>query len=301
MLRIQKQTNKGFTLVELAIVLVIVGLLIGGILKGQQLMQNSRITATVAQIKAMEAATTNFYDVYGEKPGDLQNPVTRIKGCDNCDVSNNAAADPSELGNGKVGPKDWSLDFVADPYQGANWLEAAHAETVLFWYELQQAGLISAVTSEGVDDTETSTTITFGGTLPAAKAGGGFWVGNLSGKMDNPTVRTAAQAIVFFGKPEQFGLRGTVLRWVAIPNTDDRAPPIVPQDVGLQPLVPAQAANVDRKLDDGLPNSGNVEAYGVDEADPAGCMDGPDDGSSDDVYLENVNSKDCGLVIRIFK
>ncbi|TAL35563.1 MAG: prepilin-type N-terminal cleavage/methylation domain-containing protein, partial [Alphaproteobacteria bacterium] len=38
-------TQKGFTLVELAIVMTIIGLLIGGILKGQELMQNARITA----------------------------------------------------------------------------------------------------------------------------------------------------------------------------------------------------------------------------------------------------------------
>ncbi|MCK5555335.1 MAG: prepilin-type N-terminal cleavage/methylation domain-containing protein, partial [Alphaproteobacteria bacterium] len=56
--------QKGFTLVELAIVLTIIGLLIGGILKGQQLMQNARVTATIAQIQAIESATTTFRDTY---------------------------------------------------------------------------------------------------------------------------------------------------------------------------------------------------------------------------------------------
>ncbi len=279
--RIQKQNNKGFTLVELAIVLVIIGLLIGGILKGQQLMQNSRITATVAQIKAIEAATTSFYDVYGEKPGDLQSPETRIKECTTC-------SGLTDTGNGKVGPKNWDLLFQSEPFGSttdATWDDLEKAETVLFWYELQQAGLLSAVTAEGVDDSATDANLTFGGTLPSAKAGGGFWVGNLSG---------ANVATAVFGKSEDFGIRGTALRWVAVPNTGAT----LPTDTGLQPLVPAQAANVDRKLDDGLPNSGNVEAYGTVEnvGNGEGCIS-----ATSDVYLENVSSKDCGLVLRIFK
>jgi prepilin-type N-terminal cleavage/methylation domain-containing protein len=50
----------GFTLVELAIVMIIIGLLIAGVLKGQALIANAQVTATVAQVKAIEAATSTF-------------------------------------------------------------------------------------------------------------------------------------------------------------------------------------------------------------------------------------------------
>src|ERR1700722_13648053 len=79
MKRLQQQ--KGFTLVELAIVLTIIGLLIGGILKGQQLITNARVTAQMAQIQGIEAATTTFNDTYQGLPGDLSTALTRVPNC----------------------------------------------------------------------------------------------------------------------------------------------------------------------------------------------------------------------------
>ena len=65
-----KQTSQaGFTLVELAIVMIIIGLLIAGVLKGQELIGNARVTATVAQIKGIDAATSTFKDTYSDLPG----------------------------------------------------------------------------------------------------------------------------------------------------------------------------------------------------------------------------------------
>ncbi|MFH2045904.1 MAG: prepilin-type N-terminal cleavage/methylation domain-containing protein [Pseudomonadota bacterium] len=62
--------QKGFTLVEIAIVLVIIGLLIGGILKGQEMIQNARVKRVVKQADEMRAAYMTFLDKYGQLPGD---------------------------------------------------------------------------------------------------------------------------------------------------------------------------------------------------------------------------------------
>jgi prepilin-type N-terminal cleavage/methylation domain-containing protein len=74
-------TQEGFTLVELAIVMTIIGLLIGGILKGQELMTNARVTAEVAQVKGISAAMTTFKDMFNATPGDMTGAGTRLVGC----------------------------------------------------------------------------------------------------------------------------------------------------------------------------------------------------------------------------
>ncbi|MGB8338678.1 MAG: prepilin-type N-terminal cleavage/methylation domain-containing protein [Burkholderiales bacterium] len=62
--------QKGFTLVEIAIVLVIIGLLLGGILKGQELISNARVRNVADQVNAVKAAYFAFQDRYRALPGD---------------------------------------------------------------------------------------------------------------------------------------------------------------------------------------------------------------------------------------
>ena len=52
--------NTGFTLVELAVVMIIIGLLIGGVLKGQEMIENSRAISTAKQAQSLIAAHHNL-------------------------------------------------------------------------------------------------------------------------------------------------------------------------------------------------------------------------------------------------
>lgn len=65
--------QKGFTLVEMAIVLVIIGLLLGGVLKGQELIDNSKIKNAMNDIKGVSAAFNGYYDRFRAIPGDDNN------------------------------------------------------------------------------------------------------------------------------------------------------------------------------------------------------------------------------------
>ena len=68
---IQKTTKeRGFTLIEIAIVLVIIGLLLGGVLQGQQLIENSRVKSATNDINGIAAAAFSYQDRYGRMPGD---------------------------------------------------------------------------------------------------------------------------------------------------------------------------------------------------------------------------------------
>ena len=72
--------QSGFTLIEIAIVLVIIGLLLGGILKGQELITSARVRNIIAQLDGAKAAFFGFQDRYRALPGDFTAATTQITG-----------------------------------------------------------------------------------------------------------------------------------------------------------------------------------------------------------------------------
>lgn len=119
----RREGEKGFTLVELAIVMLIIGLLIGGVLKGAELIGNAEIAATIAQLNNIEAATTGFRDKYDSFPGDMDVADTRIAGATATDATagddqiNNA---PGAAPGGATadGATFWNHLATAEFYQG---------------------------------------------------------------------------------------------------------------------------------------------------------------------------------------
>jgi prepilin-type N-terminal cleavage/methylation domain-containing protein len=65
-----KALQSGFTLVEIAIVLVIIGLLLGGVLKGQEMIENAKTKSILNDMKAVQAAYNGYIDRYKAIPGD---------------------------------------------------------------------------------------------------------------------------------------------------------------------------------------------------------------------------------------
>jgi len=94
------KTTKGFTLVEIAIVLVIIGLLLGGILKGQELINNARVRAISDRSNSLKAAWYAFIDRYQALPGDFTQAQRYVP---------NASDDGD--GDGKLLAKDSPLVF----------------------------------------------------------------------------------------------------------------------------------------------------------------------------------------------
>jgi len=62
--------EEGFTLIEIAIVMVIVGLLLGGVLKGQEMIENGRVRNAISSLDGVSAAYNSYYDRYRRIPGD---------------------------------------------------------------------------------------------------------------------------------------------------------------------------------------------------------------------------------------
>ena len=83
--------TRGFTLVEIAIVLVIIGLILGGVFKGQALIDGARVRSLTSEVSGIRTAWYSFQERYRSVPGDFPNASTQI----------DSAALPGN-GNGRV-------------------------------------------------------------------------------------------------------------------------------------------------------------------------------------------------------
>ena len=98
------RNSKGFTLIEIAIVLVIIGLLLGGVLKGQELITGARVRNLISQQDGIKAAFFGFQDRYRALPGDYASASANIKctgicmnGNGNGRIEQNASGDREDI------------------------------------------------------------------------------------------------------------------------------------------------------------------------------------------------------------
>lgn len=77
-LKLKPTPESGFTLVEIAIVLVIVGLLLGGVLKGQELINNAKVKNIIQQTDGIKSAFYAFQDRYRGIPGDYARAIANV-------------------------------------------------------------------------------------------------------------------------------------------------------------------------------------------------------------------------------
>jgi len=232
--------TKGFTLIELSIVLVIIGLIVGGVLVGRDLVSAAGVRSTIAQIERYNQAVNTFHGKYNALPGDMD-PTTAA----------NFGFEP-RIG----GPGHGNGNHVIEGACGANpcWsgVASAKGETGAFWTDLTSAnglninlieGSFTVLASSLMDVTEDATTSNLTGTaiatvFPPAKIGRNNYIyvwccGNLGTNSTN-----------YFGISSVTGI-ATVNGWEIHSSTA---------------LTVKEAYSIDVKMDDGLPQSGRVTA-----------------------------------------
>ena len=94
--------QRGFTLIEIAIVLVIIGLLLGGVLKGQELITSARVRNLISQQDGVKAAYFGFLDRYRALPGDYSQASTNINCTPACTNGNNNGRIETTTGGGAI-------------------------------------------------------------------------------------------------------------------------------------------------------------------------------------------------------
>jgi prepilin-type N-terminal cleavage/methylation domain-containing protein len=117
---------QGFTLIEIAIVLVIIGLLLGGVLKGQELITGARVRNLISQQDGIKAAYFGFLDRYRALPGDYPQAMQNITGA-------------TTFGNG-----NGQIEATATPASGST-----ANEDIAVWEHLSRAGFINGAYTAG--------------------------------------------------------------------------------------------------------------------------------------------------------
>jgi prepilin-type N-terminal cleavage/methylation domain-containing protein len=248
----KNDSTAGFTLVELAIVLMIIGLLIGGILKGQELIENARVASTATQVNGIRAALITFQDSYAALPGDMANGSTRLANCASGPCNGN--------GNGII-------DDGGGNMEGQHPFGNTSSEGLLFWRHLLKANLLTGIGDDYL--TAGLTQDNFKAMFPAGKFGGSFIAG------------FATTNVHYQGTG--YSPKGVLVTLVDYPGFGWGE-----QNNGV--ITPSRAAQLDRKMDDGKPSSGDIVSYSV---STSSCMRS-DSGSF--IYEESANVKDCGLL-----
>ncbi len=123
-----------FTLIEISIVLVIIGLIVGGIVTGQTLIRGAQVRSQLQQIQQYNSAVNTFRDKYGGLPGDLSIPL-----------ANQFGFSVPTTCTGLQGGRDGNglIDGYPTPQQYA----AVTGENMLFWGDLGVAHLVEGTFS----------------------------------------------------------------------------------------------------------------------------------------------------------
>jgi len=215
------KSQQGFTLIELSIVLVIIGLIVGGVLVGQDLIRAAAVRAQITQIEQYNTAVNTFYGKYGALPGDIPANSAVQFGLSSSVAARTFLSFIYGDGNG----------VITGIYNGSG-----GGESALFWMDLAAAGLIPAPSQICADGSG----VYGGDCAQPAKIGMGNGIYVFSNGYQSGSWVSAGS--------NYFGISASVTSVGGTWTTSNPG------------LTVAQAYAMDKKLDDGLPQSGNVIA-----------------------------------------
>lgn len=218
--------RQGFTLIELSIVLVIIGLVVGGILAGRELIEAASIRAQISQIDQMRTAVLMFQEKYGGYPGDLTPDIAGRLG-----MATRSGLDG--MGNG-----DMQIGAGGFPFTS---MYCLRGESSLFWNDLTFDPLIKGRYAENGEAPITIAPGEAGRYLPEAAMGNGASIQVYSHYLPFSVSSACAEHDFCFSTTR-----------ITFTNPDGAY-------AGFEDaFLPAQAFAIDSKMDDGVPQDGRV-------------------------------------------
>ena len=226
-MRMRMRTSvSGFSLVELSIVLVILGLLTGGILTGQSLIRAAELRAVTTEVQQNQTAVNIFQEKYFALPGDMPN-ATQFWGSASgasCNAGTTTTGTGTQTCNGNGNGK---IEYSASENQ--------YSEVFMFWQHIINAGLING-TLTGRSGSGTTFHAIPNLNIPLSKISNAGW-----SVLDDYTHTGHAdyqngvwnRSFIIGLEEAPWGANGSV-------------------------ITPEEAWNIDTKIDDGKPSSGKI-------------------------------------------
>lgn len=211
------QRHKGFTLIELSIVLVIIGLVVGGVFVGRDLIKAAEIRSTISELEKMNTAMITFRVKYNGLPGDLDANKAAQFG-----LASRSGADGHGDGDGQ-------LEGCSSASSGMN--STFGCETALIWRDLSGAQLIA-----GSFDTATDSLIS----VPSGSENLYFPKSSFKNTLNFTAFSYGGYNFLFLGDIISTNASGQYSL-----------------NAYRQNFSPPEAQSIDSKIDDGLPFSGS--------------------------------------------
>ncbi len=235
MYRNHRSGVSGFTFIELSVMLVTIGLIIGGIFAGKSLIRSAKLQSVIAdEIKYVEAAK-QFKEKYGYLPGDFPNATTYWGAMTTCPPTAGSTSTGILTCNGSG---DTQVNFLTNASASATNL----AEAFLFWQHLGNAQMIEG-SYTGIAGSAGSGDHVLGTNSPLSKTKNiGFGITYVGLIKSGKDINGNSTTYFDYNYGHVLVVGGVAAGY--LPAT--------------QVFTGAEAQSLDSKYDDGLPQSGNV-------------------------------------------
>ncbi len=234
-------SKKGFTLIELSIVLVIISLIVGGVIGGKSLVESARLQNVVREFNVIRTSVNSFYLAYDAYPGDFREGYDYF-----ANGSNTVCGTDTAVAQGCNGNGDGRFGYAGVYYQ--------IYESIRAWRHLNLADLLPNVANEFYQNYNCMVTSEDGGcSRNSPNVMLSDYKKNTGYLFVNPATYADATPPNYYGQQETFIV-------LSNPNGGAGSTSNVSYMLGTTEgvMTPANAKNIDKKMDDGLPTRGKM-------------------------------------------